>query len=127
MNDEREIYLVSEVERLQKENEQLKANSLIQEHIVENGGNPLDKDKIVRLIMEKSAFQAELERVTAERDAAVKDLEFVCRYSHRCEMCFHGAEDITMPSEKCAHDLFNNSECERFGCWKWRGLEDTKK
>jgi len=47
--------LLAEVERLQKENQGWRANSMIQESVIQNGYDPADKDKIVKLILEKSA------------------------------------------------------------------------
>lgn len=45
---------------LQAENQGLKANAMILNAIIENNLNPLDKDKIVRLIMENSGLKSEL-------------------------------------------------------------------
>lgn len=47
--------LIGEVERLQKENQGLRANSMIQESIISRNGNPANEDKIVRLIMDSTA------------------------------------------------------------------------
>lgn len=45
---------------LQTENEALRANSFIQEHIIESNRNPKDKEKIVILIMENKALRAHI-------------------------------------------------------------------
>ncbi len=66
---------------LKRENEELRANAMIQEKIIESGGNPSDKDKIVRLIMENS-------RLKAEKDKAVGDLQkLISRLRGKCNFC----------------------------------------
>lgn len=48
------------IESLQSQLNGLKANAMIQEHIIESGINPLDTDKIVRLTLDNVALKAEL-------------------------------------------------------------------
>lgn len=50
----------------------LRANIAILEKIIERNSNPLDKDKILHLMIENSALKSQIEEVTAERDAAAK-------------------------------------------------------
>ena len=53
---------------LQAENQGLKANGMILNTIIENNSNPLNKDKIVSLIMENSKLQSELARYKQAED-----------------------------------------------------------
>lgn len=46
------------IAELETEVQALRANGMIQEQIIKEGGNPFDKDKLVHLIMEKTALQA---------------------------------------------------------------------
>lgn len=53
-------YLLGEIDKLRKENEGIRANGMIQEHIITEGRNPLDADKIIKLIMENTQLRSEL-------------------------------------------------------------------
>lgn len=61
------------IEQVEAENSGLRANSLIQEHIIDSNKNPKDKEKIVELIMKNTALSAELEQHK-------KALKLACRY-----------------------------------------------
>jgi hypothetical protein len=75
---EQEGKRIAEIERLRKENEGLRANAMIQEHIIESGGNPLDKDKIVRLIMDKTALESDRDTLRKEVEKEIRRLIFEC-------------------------------------------------
>jgi hypothetical protein len=51
--------LLSEaIDALQTENQQLRANSMIQESIITGGRNPDDKERIIHLLMVNSALES---------------------------------------------------------------------
>lgn len=89
--------LLAEVERLQKENSGLRANSMIQEHIISSGSDPIRDDKIVKLILENAALKqaydtnAEVHQkltedyvaLKSERDTLQKALELACEVALR--------------------------------------------
>jgi len=56
------------IESLTAQFEAAKANAMIQEHIITNSHNPFDKDKIVRLIMEKAELEQQITE-SRRRDA----------------------------------------------------------
>jgi predicted RNase H-like nuclease (RuvC/YqgF family) len=69
--------LIAEVERLTKENQGLRTNSMIQESIISKGRNPADKEKIVHITMDNAekdreiaTLKKEIEQLAEERDAA---------------------------------------------------------
>ena len=51
---------------------ELRANIAILEQIIENGSNPIDKDKIVLLMMENAALKSQIVNITAEKNAEVR-------------------------------------------------------
>jgi DNA-directed RNA polymerase subunit RPC12/RpoP len=116
--------LKRENERLQYENEGLRANAAIQESIIENNSNPLDKEKIVRLTMDNARLQSELSRQTerAERaekraEAAIEDLNILRKKSGW--KCFACKYDVQYIREVCAGCEYNNDNN-----WQWRGEEN---
>lgn len=71
---------------------QLRANIAILEQIIENGSNPIDKDKIVSLMMENAALKSQIVNITAEKNAAINDLLQVGRGYDFCTVCAHCCE-----------------------------------
>ncbi|MHC1696436.1 MAG: hypothetical protein AB9835_14455 [Eubacteriales bacterium] len=83
--------LEAEAATLRADNEGLRANAMIQEHIIENGSNPLDKDKIVKLTMENSAYRADNDKLKKALAGAVEDISTVA-YNQKvmpCVVCQH--------------------------------------
>lgn len=70
--------LVAEVERLQVENQGLRANSMIQGNIISRGGNPADKDKIVTLIMQNTTLKSEITTLKRALELACDDVDYSC-------------------------------------------------
>lgn len=60
-------------------------------------------------------LRKELERVTAEREAAVSDLEFTKICSH-CKNC----NSLILPIPKVCQ------ECTHGSKWEWRGIQEVK-
>lgn len=112
-----------EIKQLRKENQGLKANSVIQECIIKNGRNPEDKEKIVQLTMELAESQR-------REKAAVEDMKIIVdavREEHCDETCcfackYDGDFSITETGDYA-------NECpgfERDDCFDWRGPADEK-
>lgn len=72
--------------------QELRANIAILEQIIENGSNPIDKDKIVSLMMENAALKSQIVNITAEKNAAINDLLQVGRGYGFCTVCAHCCE-----------------------------------
>ena len=68
-------------------------------------------------------LRADLARVTAERDAAIRDLERICRDDigpcemSICELCAYNNGD------KCSSPDGKLCDCTVFN-WKWRGIKE---
>lgn len=113
----------AEIEEMKKENQGIRANSMIQEHIIKSGGNPLDKDMIVRLVMENSALKAENERLRKDGDSAVADMKIMADAIRESELL-----DSVMHEGCCfACKYQHNEECPGYDsgvCFEWRGPAD---
>ncbi len=103
--------LTARVRELEKENQGLRANSMIQEHIISAGRNPQDKDKIIQLTMENTQLRAEMEQVKRERDTAVEDLRTTQVFANSFAFC------------KCSIDCDKRGPGRKSveGCWEWCG------
>jgi hypothetical protein len=73
--------LQDEIERLKKENQGLRANSMIQEAVIENGHDPIRDEKIILLTMENSSLKFQTEQLGKQLERAVKCIP------HTCNMC----------------------------------------
>ena len=77
--------LLTEVERLAKENQGLRANSEVQESIISGGRNPADKEQIVRLTMDNAAKDQQI--------ATLKEaLKMACE--RNADYAFCGGTDV---------------------------------
>lgn len=72
--------------------QELRANIAILEQIIRNGSNPIDKDKIVSLMIENAALKSQIVNITAEKNAAINDLLQVGRGYDFCTVCAHCCE-----------------------------------
>jgi len=114
--------LISEITRLTAENEGLRANSFIQEAIIKRNGNPLNEEKIVKLMMENSSIKSALaqsearaEKAEKRSEAATGDLRMVCECGEVCASC-HWCCDRG-PDFPCAKHA---QWCGGIN-WEWRG------
>lgn len=104
--------LIAEVERLTKENQGLRANSMIQEHIILGGYDPADKDKIVRLIMDNAAKDQQI--ATLKKQLEIPEYGYVdCMAAERqadgkCLGYARSGEDDE-PCEQCRECPVNTS------------------
>lgn len=67
--------LIERLNELQKENRELKANCAIQEHIIKNRHNPMDIEKLQRLILENAELREELKSKGKLISQQAKELE----------------------------------------------------
>ena len=96
--------------------QQLRTNIAILEQIVENGSNPIDKEKIVTLSIENANLKSQIISITAERDAAVRDMQ----NNTKCFICMHLPADGNMAH--CKH----YAACGlNYIHWKWRGAKEN--
>jgi vacuolar-type H+-ATPase subunit I/STV1 len=63
-------------------------------------------------------LRAELEKVKAERDAAIEDLKGMCEVLNSCAFCIH---DLRGTNENWPTIHCNNKDKRK--CWIWRGFK----
>ena len=61
-------------------------------------------------------LKAQLAAMTAERDAAVRDLREVCELYEECDYCIHATEESISACYLCGFDDENN--------WQRRGIQE---
>ncbi|NLD47872.1 MAG: hypothetical protein GX660_11865 [Clostridiaceae bacterium] len=74
-------------------------------HIIPSSHNPINVDKITKLTMENARLRADLEKVKAERDAAIADIKKACIASNTCAFClynYRGRGDGSWPTKHCS-------------------------
>lgn len=104
--------------------QELRANIAILEQIIENGSNPIDKDKIVSLMMENAALKSQIVNITAEKNAAINDLLQVGRGYDFCTVCAHcceGGKPKYRPQEQYME--FCKKCNDDYSQFEWRGLK----
>ena len=97
--------------------ERLEANSAIQEQLIQNNSNPIDKDKIIRLTTENKMLKTENERLKVMLDKAAEDMRR-CR-RNKCDYCYYSNKNQNTPCRDCQSPISNCGDR-----WKWRGLDD---
>lgn len=89
--------LLDEVARLQKDNEGLRANAMIQESIIGRNGNPALEGQNVRLTIDNARLISELEAFRRRAE----DAEAIIAGVNKCETCLYGPEDIRGHDKPC--------------------------
>ena len=124
-------HLTAEVERLNHQIKGMGANALIQEHIIANNRNPIEAEKMIKLILQNTGLQSEVEHLMAERnDAAVFYTEQTKKQAKEIEQL--RAERDTANRERDAavgdmNDIAKKSgacrDCEHE--FEWRGIPEV--
>ena len=65
-----------------------------------------------------ASLSEQLEQVTRERDAAIKDLKLIISGDLSCAICGHYAYDEDDESRICA-----DCDVDTYSNWHWRGVE----
>lgn len=106
--------LIERLNELQKENRELKANCAIQEHVIKNRHNPMDIEKLQRLILENAELREEIKSKGKLISQQAKELErrhtllqeqevemeqlSACAYYKAGGLCRYGGDD---PANVC--------------------------
>ena len=94
----------------ERENDELKANSLIQEHIIANGHDSIRDEQIIRLTMENAALKS-------ERDELKKALTLICKTAGSFRNCIligkdNKPHDCNCGCGACLYQYFTNQARE---------------
>ena len=110
--------LFAEVERLTTENSGLRANSMIQEHIIAGGRDPIRDAKIVKLIMENSDLKSERDTLQKAAEEDIRRLIFECA-DEPCDLCYEVCANYDGTCVKGVIAGFSD-KCHGFG---WCGIQ----
>lgn len=95
------------------------ANGIIQEHIIKNGTNPLDADKIIRLTMDNADLQSQLAASHRREKAAVEDLQRLMKElgGQCCTLCTKNNSNcgfsVVFPCSSCKPQYRGPQEAEK--------------
>lgn len=117
--------LLARVTELERNLEYAGANQMLQAHIIEGKHNPLDTDKIIKLILEKTELQAQLTASQQETKAAVEDIALAAKETQDgigvCVVCKHYPEDMGHGMPEICSECAGSDQCR----FEWRGPQEA--